>query len=543
MTQSVLPAPSGKGLPDVQLRGYPAVRAGRPAVGARLAGLCTWGRCALVELAQVTDDRAVQHGAVPSGPSLARRTGWRPRYIAVLCLVDLVVGLASAAVALVVRFGSSMVEPHNRGHLWITVALPFAWMVALTLNRAYESRHLFVGNDEYARVFQSGLALTATLAVASFAFDFRLARGYLIIAIPSVVVAGVAMRYLARQQLHRSWARGERLHRVILVGHEVAVAEMARRLRRERFHGLGVVGACLPQPEGSLEGYAPGLPPTLGALEDVPAAVARAGADTVVVLSCPEMTGAALRRLGWQLERDDVDLIVASNLVDVAGDRTTVRPVDGLPMLHVEHPRLKGGRRVVKAVFDRVSALVLLIFAVPLLLAITLLVRLAPGAGGPAVFRQVRVGKNGRPFTIYKFRTMYVDAEERLAELLDRNETDGELFKMRRDPRVTPVGRWLRRLSLDEIPQLVNVLKGDMSLVGPRPPLPREVANYPSDMRRRLVVKPGLTGLWQVSGRSDLSWEESIRLDLSYVENWSLTMDLAILARTLSAVIRSSGAY
>ncbi|MEU3454314.1 sugar transferase [Micromonospora sp. NPDC006766] len=477
----------------------------------------------------------------PPRPTVGKRTGWQSRYITLLCLVDLLVGLASAAVALVVRFGSSAVEPNNRDHLWVTIALPFAWMVALAIGRAYESRHLFVGNDEYARVFQSCLALTATLAFASFVVDFRLARGYLIIAIPLLVVAGVAMRYLLRQHLHRSWARGERLHRVILVGPEAAVAEMAKRLRRERYHGLGVVGACLPQP--IVQGHGTGLPPILGSFEEVAAAVARVAADTVVVLSCSEIAGTALRRLGWQLERDDVDLIVASNLVDVAGDRTTVRPVDGLPMLHVEHPRLKGGRRVVKAVFDRVSALVLLILAAPMLLAIALLVRVAPAAGGPAVFRQVRVGKNGRPFTIYKFRTMYVDAEERLAELLDRNETDGELFKMRHDPRVTPVGRWLRRLSLDEVPQLVNVLKGDMSLVGPRPPLPREVANYPADMRRRLVVKPGLTGLWQVSGRSDLSWEESIRLDLSYVENWSLTMDLAILARTLSAVVRRSGAY
>nr|WP_244317301.1 sugar transferase [Micromonospora terminaliae] len=481
--------------------------------------------------------------APPGHSGAPTRTGWQTRYVVTLCVLDLMVGVASAAVALVVRFGSSTVESHNNGHLWVTLALPFAWMVALTLNRAYESRHLFVGNDEYARVFQSGLTFSAGLAVASFAFEFPLARGYLIIATPLLVVAGVGMRYLVRRRLHGSWARGERLHRVILVGHEFPVAEMAKRLRRERFHGLGVIGACLPQPAASVERCEPGLPPILGTFGDVATAVAHVGADTVVVLSCPEMAGAALRRLGWQLERDDVDLIVASNLVDVAGDRTTVRPVDGLPMLHVEHPRLKGGRRFVKEVFDRVSALALLILAAPLLLAIALAVRTGPGAGGPAVFSQVRVGKNGRPFTIYKFRTMYVDAEARQAELLDRNESDGELFKMRHDPRVTPVGRWLRRLSLDELPQLVNVLKGDMSLVGPRPPLPREVANYPSDMRRRLVVKPGLTGLWQVSGRSDLSWEESIRLDLSYVENWSLTMDLAILARTLSAVVRSSGAY
>ncbi len=499
-----------------------------------------------VDLAPVIDLTVIRSRSMapPEDSAGPTRSDWQSRYVITLCLVDLGVGLASAAAALGLRFGPGTAAPYNRIHLWITIALPFAWMAALTLNRVYELRHLFVGNDEYARVFRSGLAVTATLAVVAFAFDFRLARGYVIIAMPLLVVAGVAMRYLVRQHLHRSWARGERLHRVIVVGHELAVAEMTRRLSRERYHGLGVVGACLPQPRAEfVEPRRAGLPPILGTFEDVATAVARAGADTVVVLSCPEIAGAALRRLGWQLEPDDVDLIVASNLVDVAGDRTTIRPVDGLPMLHVEHPRLKGGRRFVKTVFDRVSALLLLILAAPVLLAIALVIRMSPGAGGPAIFRQERVGKNGRPFVIYKFRTMYVDAEDRLAELLDRNEIDGGLFKMRDDPRVTRVGRWLRRLSLDEVPQLVNVLKGDMSLVGPRPPLPREVAGYPADMRRRLVVKPGLTGLWQVSGRSDLSWEESIRLDLSYVENWSLTMDLAILVRTLSAVIRSSGAY
>jgi exopolysaccharide biosynthesis polyprenyl glycosylphosphotransferase len=317
---------------------------------------------------------------------------------------------------------------------------------------------------------------------------------------------------------------------------------MARRLRRERHHGLGVIGACLPPGHVSY-GFTPGLPPVYGTFDGIASAVSRSDADTVVVLSCPEIDGAALRRLAWQLERDDIDLIVASTLVDVAGDRTTIRPVDGLPMLHVEHPRLKGSARVFKAAFDRVGALVLLTLSAPVLAAVAAAVMFAPGGRGPAVFRQERVGKDGRPFTLYKFRTMVVNAEQRLTDLRNLNDTDGELFKMRHDPRVTSVGRWLRRYSLDELPQLLNVLTGDMSLVGPRPPLSREVAGYPADMRRRLVVKPGLTGLWQVSGRSDLSWEESIRLDLTYVENWSLTMDLAILARTVSAVVRSSGAY
>jgi exopolysaccharide biosynthesis polyprenyl glycosylphosphotransferase len=473
---------------------------------------------------------------------LTARAGWQSRYLVTLCFIDYFVGLCAATAALTLRFGAIVDEPYLRDYLLLTLVLPMAWIISLSINRAYETRHLFVGTDEYARVFRSGLGLTATLAVVSFAFDLRLARGYVIIALPLATVVGIGARYAFRRTLHGSWARGERLNRVILVGHGRAVADMTRRLRYERHHGLGVIGACLPSPLSS-GAYIAELPPVYGTFDDIAAAVNRYSADTVVVLSCPEIDGTALRRLAWQLERDEIDLIVASTLVDVAGDRTTIRPVDGLPMLHVEHPRLKGSARVVKAIFDRAGALVLLIMAAVPLVAIAALVVLAPGGRGPAIFRQERVGKNGRPFILYKFRTMHVDAEARLAGLRALSDTDGELFKMRNDPRVTSVGRWLRRFSLDEVPQLVNVVKGDMSLVGPRPPLAAEVAGYPADMLRRLVVKPGLTGLWQVSGRSDLSWEESIRLDLTYVENWSLAMDLTILARTVSAVVRSSGAY
>ncbi|HEX5203534.1 MAG TPA: sugar transferase, partial [Actinoplanes sp.] len=298
--------------------------------------------------------------------------------------------------------------------------------------------------------------------------DLRLARGYVLIAVPAATLLDVGARYLFRQWLHRSWATGERLHHVILVGHARAVADMTRRLARESHHGLGILGACVPKAQ--IGESVPGLPEIYGDFDSVAAAVSLTGADTVVVLSCPEIDGPALRRLAWQLERDDIDLIVASTLVDVAGDRTTIRPVDGLPMLHVEHPRLKGSSRVVKDAFDRIGALILLTIASPVLITLALMVRFGPGGRGPAIFRQERVGKNGQLFTLYKFRTMVVNAEARLQELRNLNDTDGELFKMREDPRVTRVGRWLRRFSLDELPQLVNVLKGDMSLVGPRPP-------------------------------------------------------------------------
>ena len=474
--------------------------------------------------------------------AITAHPGWRGRYALGLCLLDFLVGLAAASLALVLRFGAKGTQPFLLDYRLLTLLFPVAWVGVLAINRAYESRHLFVGTDEYARVVRAGITLIALLAILSFSFDLRLARGYVIIAVPAAMLVDVGARYMYRQILHRSWARGERLHRVILVGHAKAVADMTQRLRNESHHGLGIIGACLPP--GQNGEVTEGMPPIYGNFDDVAASVRHSGADTVVVLSCPEIDGAALRRLAWQLERDEIDLIVASTLVDVAGDRTTIRPVDGLPMLHVEHPRLKGSARLVKAAFDRVGAFVLLTLMSPLLAVLAALVMFGPRGGrGPAIFRQERVGKDGRPFTLYKFRTMVVNAEARLQELRNLNDTDGELFKMRQDPRVTAVGRWLRRFSLDELPQLFNVLKGDMSLVGPRPPLAREVAGYPSDMLRRLVVKPGLTGLWQVSGRSDLSWDESIRLDLTYVENWSLAMDLAILARTVSAVVRTSGAY
>jgi exopolysaccharide biosynthesis polyprenyl glycosylphosphotransferase len=476
------------------------------------------------------------------GPRPARpaRRGWESRYVHRLLCADLIVGLISAETAFALRFG---VDVTNRtsSYLLLSVLLPVAWVAALAVMQAYERRHLFMGSAEYERVFRAGVVLTATVTFVSYALDLRLVRGYVVVVLPMAMGCTVLSRFALRKGLHRARTRGYYLRRVLVVGHADAVGELCRQLRRQRYHGFDPIGACLPPQQvdrAFLDGV--GLP-VYGTFEDVGAAVAVGAADVVIVLSCPELDGVRLRRLAWQLEGDDIDLIVASALMDVAGDRTTIRPVDGLPMLHVEHPRLRGIRRVVKEVVDRLGAAVLLVLLAPLLAAVVLAVRL--GSPGPALFRQVRVGRDGEEFTIYKFRTMATDAEQRLAALRESNEHDGVLFKMRTDPRVTRVGRHLRRFSLDELPQLLNVLAGQMSLVGPRPPLPAEVAVYPQDMRRRLVVKPGLTGLWQVSGRAELSWEETIRLDLRYVENWSLWLDLVILLRTVTAVLRRSGAY
>jgi exopolysaccharide biosynthesis polyprenyl glycosylphosphotransferase len=300
------------------------------------------------------------------------------------------------------------------------------------------------------------------------------------------------------------------------------------------------VGSCVPDGGGSADLTTLGVP-VLGGFDDVDFALRATSADTVAVLPCPEMDGPALRMLSWSLAKSGTDLLVAPALIDVAGPRIAIRPVCGLPLLHVDEPQLAGGRRVAKALLDRVAALIALSVLAPLLVAIALAIRLS--SPGPAIFRQTRTGWQGREFAMWKFRTMVRNAEALRSSVdkLNRHAT-GELFKMTVDPRITPLGRWLRRTSLDELPQLVNVLRGQMSLVGPRP-LPVTDRPYDGDARRRLLVKPGLTGLWQISGRSDLDWEESIRLDLRYVEQWSLALDALIVWKTVFAVVKGRGAY
>jgi exopolysaccharide biosynthesis polyprenyl glycosylphosphotransferase len=359
-----------------------------------------------------------------------------------------------------------------------------------------------------------------------------------VIALPSVTLFDLVARYAIRKRLHRLRASGRCLLSVVAVGHELAVADLVTELQRDRYHGLTVVGACVVRP-GECDEVV-GVP-VYGGLDDVTAAVKAFGADTVAVLACPEMDGVRLRSLAWELEKTGTDLCVSPALLDVAGPRTTIRPTAGLTLLHVDHPQLEGFGLVVKDLFDRCAAAAALIMLAPLMGILAAAIWFSDR--GPALFTQVRVGKNGHSFRIYKFRTMVVDAEQHRMPLLASNDLDGVLFKLRKDPRVTAVGAHLRRWSIDELPQLFNVFLGHMSLVGPRPALPDEAAKYAEHVRRRLVVKPGLTGLWQVNGRSDLSWDESVRLDLRYVENWSFALDLQILWKTISVLVRGSGAY
>jgi len=331
-------------------------------------------------------------------------------------------------------------------------------------------------------------------------------------------------------------------HRVVVVGTAPTAQALVNQLQGEPMAGLGVVAACVSGRERSLRGGLAADIPVVGGLEDVLEALVRVQADTIAVAASTGMDGEALRRLSYALEGTGLDLLVAPALTNVTGTRVSIRPIAGLPLLHVNEPELEGARKLVKTVFDRGVALVGLVLLSPMLLGVAIAVRLT--TPGPALFRQTRVGRGGELFRMWKFRSMYIDAEQRRAELAHRNESDGGiLFKVRDDPRITPLGRRLRAYSLDELPQLVNVVRGQMSLVGPRPPLPTEVERYEGHTHRRLLVKPGITGLWQVSGRSDLSWDDTVRLDLQYVENWSLGLDLAVLVKTVLTVVRRSGAY
>jgi exopolysaccharide biosynthesis polyprenyl glycosylphosphotransferase len=449
-------------------------------------------------------------------------------------IADLSAAAVAAATAVGVRFGS---QPSNE-YLILSIMLPLIWILAVGVFGGYERRFLGTGSDEYRRVLNAGLCLTAGLALISYAVNNEVSRIYLLVSMQVIVLLDLAIRFALRKRLHSVRKEGKCMSTVVAVGHESAVARLISELRRDTHHGLRVVAACLAGE--SVPTQVAGVP-VVGDLDDAASAVRNLNAGTVAVLSCPEMDGVKLRTLAWELEKTGTDLCVAPSLLDVAGPRTTIRPTAGLTLLHVDHPQLSGPRQVVKDLFDRCCAAAALVVLSPLMLVIAVAIRAHDK--GPAMFTQIRVGKDGQEFKIYKFRTMVVNAEARLSEIRDQNEIDGVLFKMRRDPRITAIGSALRKSSLDELPQLVNVLRGEMSLVGPRPALPQEAAQYAEHVRRRLIVKPGLTGMWQVNGRSELSWEETVRLDVAYVENWSLTLDIQILWKTISVMLHGSGAY
>jgi exopolysaccharide biosynthesis polyprenyl glycosylphosphotransferase len=483
-------------------------------------------------------------GTIPASPSVLTQTRIRLRtYVRTVVAIDAVVITTATFGGYFARFA----ETHGPvgavpNYGIVAPLLIISWLLSLRFLRCYDPQVLGYGAEEYRHVLQGSFRLAAIIAIGGYVFDPGVSRLFLgftfVMATPLLLVT----RWLARRSLHKARSRGLGwTHRVLVVGDVAHVMELVGQLRREAWTGYRVVGACIPHALATPQPQRLGDIPVVGSFRKIVEAATAAEADTIAVTASAELTASRLRRLGWQLEGSGIDLVVAPALTDVAGPRIRMRPVAGLPLIHVEPPDLAGRAKVVKGLTDRFASLIGVLLISPLIAFIALCIKL--NSRGPVLFRQRRVGQDGEEFGVYKFRTMYIDAEARLDELQHLNEGDGLLFKMRNDPRVTGVGRWLRRYSLDELPQLINVMIGDMSLVGPRPPLPSEVAQYDGDVARRLLVKPGITGLWQVSGRSDLSWEDGIRLDLYYVENWSFTSDLLIMWKTVGAVFRARGAY
>ncbi|MFF4470356.1 sugar transferase [Streptomyces sp. NPDC001599] len=410
---------------------------------------------------------------------------------------------------------------------------------ALAVSRSWAPAVLGQGAEEFRRLGRSLFMATVVLALGGIALTSRNIKLWIFVAVPAIAICTMVARYALRVRLHRQRKQGRCLRPVLAAGSPATVRDLIARTRRFPHLGWRVDAVCAT--DDGLEGDQLDGVPVVGPLEHVAHHVRRDGYRVVAVTPDPHWSPHRLQRLAWNLEGSDAEMVVAPVLMEVAGPRLHVDAVLGIPLLRVSMPTFTGGRRAVKAVVDRLGAAILLTVFAPLMLFVALLV-LVDSRGG-AFYRQRRVGKDGREFTILKFRTMVAGADGARAALADRNEGAGLLFKLRRDPRVTRVGAVLRRYSVDELPQLFNVLTGSMSLVGPRPPLPEESAAYGPDIRRRLLVKPGLTGLWQISGRSDLPWEEAVRLDLRYVEDWSLALDTVILWKTLRAVVHGQGAY
>ena len=484
------------------------------------------------------------HNGVPRSAwfRTARRIAtWHRPYVVALVIFDVTAALIASYTAMQYNKATAGFNTLPTPVIFTLVAflfLPLAWVIVLWGHGCYDRRYLGIGADEFKRVFRASVTVTALVSFIVFSTSFSPSRLSVGIALLSALVYLSIGRYLARRLLKIIRKGGRAVHRVLLVGTLAEALDVHAAVSRVPWAGLVPVGIHLTEGFASSRGTNTPVPVYAG--RNVLGLLRELGADTIAVCGSASTEPGELRRLAWQLEGTGVDLVVAPQLTDIAGPRVHIRPVEGLPLLHVEEPKLSGVAWLVKNVMDRAVAAVLLVLLLPLFMIISAMIWFSDR--GPAFFTQARVGREGKTFRVYKFRSMYEDAEERLALLEGQNESDGLLFKMRNDPRITPVGRFLRKTSLDELPQLINVFRGEMSLVGPRP-LPADDGDFLGDVRRRLLVRPGMTGLWQVSGRSELSWDDAVRLDLYYVDNWSLAFDLVILWRTVGVVFGRKGAY
>lgn len=473
---------------------------------------------------------------------------WQRGYARRLIAIDLLGVLMAVGLAHWVRFGGLGTEVSAFRYVdyaVVSVLLAIVWMAALSINNSRSTRIIGSGAEEYRRVWLATLSVFGGVAIVSMLFKLEIARGFLVIALPAGLILLGFFRWLARRLVIRAREKhGRCITRVLVVGSPSAVRDLTSSLARDAGSEYEVVGACVPGPISRTKIDVPGFGaiPTFGDESNVVGAVTATNSNAVAVTATERLNGRGIRDLSWELEKLDIDLLVAPGVVDIAGPRLQMRPVAGLPLIHVEKPQYHGAKRFQKRMFDILFSSAVLLFGLPLLIPVALAIKFT--SRGPVFYRSERIGLDGNPFEMIKFRTMVDGADKMVDKLAAQNESEGGvLFKIREDPRVTPIGKLLRKYSIDELPQFINVLKRDMSVVGPRPPLANEVKSYDDYAKRRLLVRPGITGLWQVSGRSDLSWEDSVRLDLFYVENWSMIADLLIAVKTVKAVFGHNGAY
>lgn len=414
------------------------------------------------------------------------------------------------------------------------------WIAMLAAWGLYRVKDMGAGSVEYQSMVTATGATAGLTASILYLTNNDLARGFFLIEFTVGLLLLLAGRLALRRALNSARVRGLLQSHVLLSGSADHIDELAAVITRESWLGYHIVGAITPAADPSLS--TPAGIRVVGHTDRLGELVQAADVEAVICADGSFHGSRDFRRLAWHLEKGNTQMIVVPTVTDVSAQRLQVRPIAGLSLIYVEQPQAQAATRWGKRLFDILGSSVLIVLSSWMMLAVALAIKI--NDGGPVFFRQVRVGKDGQHFRCYKFRSMVVDAEKQLATLLEKNESGGDvLFKMEKDPRITPVGHFIRRYSLDELPQFFNVFKGEMSLVGPRPALPSEVEKYEDDVLRRLDVRPGITGLWQVSGRSDLSWEETVRLDLYYVDNWRMMQDAMILMSTAKAVVCSSGAY
>ncbi|MFI7493932.1 sugar transferase, partial [Kocuria sp. M4R2S49] len=485
---------------------------------------------------------------------ITRSAAWQEDYLRALRRTDALMMVLTVAAAQLIRFGF-----HGQGlelrelsvPYWLVgAALGVTWWVWLELRGTRDVRLVSQGIDESKELVSATLALFGALAILSYALDIPTARGYVVIALPCGILLLLLGRGYLRKRLTRRRLSGAAMSRTLVVGRVSATVEMVKKLHEHLSSGFDPVAVYAPATVRPLPGHLASvpLPPNMlpageaPSVEGIVAACRAHRIETLVMAASAPLSSEEVRHLSWYLADERIRLVLDTGLTDIAGPRIHTQQLAGLPLIHVSTPRLSRSRLLLKRLVDLTGAITALVILSPVMLVLAAIVKAHDG--GPVLFAQERTGLDGSRFRMLKFRSMYTDAEERKAELMAANDAKGGvLFFMANDPRVTTPGRWMRKYSLDELPQFLNVLKGEMSLVGPRPPLPSEVAQYEEHVHRRLRVKPGITGLWQVSGRDDLDWEQAVRLDLYYVENWSPVQDFVILLRTVKAVVAKEGAH